>query len=156
LDVKVSDFPRSSTPYVDAPRIFGDQRRELATKHVATPLNTVFFSDDNVQKLQKDIQNQVYAMSGGKYEIGPQSDDDLKMIMRSYYLLFGNNNPGAVAQELSALNSRVVGYAAAKVYSEVDFHMFYLKDIQEFASPIANPMNVHQYGTRVGELTSFL
>lgn len=155
MDVKVSDFPRMSTPYVDGPRIFGDQLKELTTKHVINPLNSIFFSQDNVEKIQKDIHDQVAVMSGGKYDIGPQSDDDLKLIMRSYYLMFGTNNPGAVAQELSALNSRVVGYAAAKVYSEVDFHMFYLKDVQDFAPPIANPMNVHQYGTRVGELTSF-
>jgi hypothetical protein len=33
--------------------------------------------------------------------------------------------------------------------------MFYRQDIQEFAAPIANPMNVHVYGTRYGELKSF-
>jgi hypothetical protein len=49
----------------------------------------------------------------------------------------------------------VVGYAAAKVYSEVDFHMFYRKDLEDFAPPIANPMNPHVYGTRTGELKSF-
>ena len=31
----------------------------------------------------------------------------------------------------------------------------YRKDIEDFAPPIANPMNVHVYGTRYGELKSF-
>ena len=57
--------------------------------------------------------------------------------------------------ELADLNSRVIGYAAAKVYSEVDFPQFYLKDLEDFAPPIANPMNVGVYGTRTGELKSF-
>ncbi len=48
------------------------------------------------------------------------------------------------------------GVDTAKVYSEVDFHMFYRKDIEDFAPAIANPTNVHVYGTRTGELKSFL
>jgi hypothetical protein len=94
-------------------------------------------------------------MSGNKYRIDRQNDDDLKLIMRSYYLMFGENNPLRVVQELESLNARVIGYASAKIYSEVDFHMFYLKDLEEFAPAIANPTNVGVYGTRTGELKSF-
>jgi hypothetical protein len=94
-------------------------------------------------------------MSGGKYKIDRQSDDQVKIVMRSYYLMFGRNDPNKVSEELQELNGRVVGYCAAKVYSEVDFHMFYLKDVEDFAPPIANPMNPHVFGTRTGELKSF-
>jgi hypothetical protein len=123
--------------------------------HQETPLNTVFFSDANIDKLQSDIQAQVLLLSGGKYHVDRQNDDDLKIIMRSYYLMFSQNNPNSIAAELADLNSRVLGYASAKVYSEVDFHMFYRKDIEDFAPAIANPMNPHVYGTRTGELKSF-
>lgn len=123
--------------------------------HKETDLNRIFFSNDNIGYLQSEIQNQVKLMSGGKYIIDKQSEDDLKIIMRSYYLMFGKNDPNFVERELKELNSRVVGYASAKIYSEVDFHMFYRKDIADFAPPIANPTNVHVYGTRTGELKSF-
>ena len=133
-----------------------DNRRELVGHiHKETPLNKVFFSEANLEKLQKDIHDQVFAMSGGKYRIDRQNDDDLKLIMRSYYLMFGENNPLRVADELKALNNRVVGYAAGKIFSEVDFHMFYLNDLEEFAPAIANPTNTAVYGTRTGELKSF-
>lgn len=143
--------------YETGPSIIGNDYRQqlVGTIHKATPLNTVFFSQDNIEKLQKDIHDQVAAMSGGKYRIDRQSDDDLKLIMRSYYLMFSENNPMRVAQELADLNARVVGYASAKIYSEVDFHKFYLSDLEEFAPAIANPMNVKVYGTRTGELKSF-
>ena len=94
-------------------------------------------------------------MSGNRYRVDRQSDDEVKIIMRSYYLSFAENNPLTIAQDLESLNRRVIGYASAKVYSEVDFHMFYLKDLQDFAPPIANPMNVKVFGTRTGELKSF-
>lgn len=123
--------------------------------HKETPLNKIFFSQQNMDLLQSEIQKQVHAMSGGKYMIDRQNEDDLKIIMRSYYLMFGKNDPNFVERELKELNGRVIGYCAGKVYSEVDFHMFYRNDIADFAPAIANPMNPHVYGTRTGELKSF-
>jgi len=156
----IRETPGAAAPYKfydTGPSIIGNDYRQqlVGTIHKATPLNTVFFSQDNIEKLQKDIHDQVFAMSGGKYRIDRQSDDDLKLIMRSYYLMFSENNPMRIAQELADLNGRVVGYAAAKIYSEVDFHKFYLQDLEEFAPAIANPTNVSVYGTRTGELKSF-
>jgi hypothetical protein len=142
--------------YEEKGRIFGDDRTDLVGHlHKPTPLNTVFFSESNLDKIQSEIQNQVRLMSGGKYVIDRQSDDDIKIIMRSYYLMFAKNDPNFVARELEELNRRVIGYCAAKVYSEVDFHMFYRKDIEDFAPPIAGPVNTQVYGTRTGELKSF-
>jgi hypothetical protein len=123
--------------------------------HKETPLNAVFFSLANIDRLQQAIRDQVYSMSGGQYDIGRQSDDDLRIIMRSYYLMFGRNDASNVSGELEELNHRVIGYCAGKVYSEVDFHMFYRKDLEEFAPAIANPVNVKVFGTRTGELKSF-
>ena len=142
--------------YEEKGRIFGDDRTDLVGHiHKPSPLNMVFFSESNIDTIQQEIQNQVKLMSGGKYVIDRQSDDDVKIVMRSYYLMFAKNDPNFVARELEELNRRVIGYCAAKVYSEVDFHMFYRKDIEDFAAPIANPMNSQVYGTRTGELKSF-
>jgi len=137
--------------------LFGDTNRQdlVGHLHKATPLNEVFFSPANIETLQKSIAEQVRMMSGGKYSIGPQDEQQLKLIMRSYYLMYGQNNASNVAGELEDLNRRVVGYASGKIYSEVDFHQFYLQDLQQFPDPIANPTNVGVYGTRTGELKSF-
>ena len=143
--------------YADGRPVLGDDaRRDLVGHlHKETPLNAVFFSQANMDRIQQAIHDQVYSMSGGQYDIGRQSEDDLRIIMRSYYLMFGRNDPNNVAGELAELNHRVIGYCAGKVYSEVDFHMFYRKDLEEFAPAIANPVNVKVFGTRTGELKSF-
>lgn len=157
-DPTLKSFSARSTGLYSAgePILSYDPRVDLVGHlHKETPLNKIFFSKDNLDLVQREIQAQVRAMSGGKYNIDRQSDDEVKIIMRSYYLMFGKNDPNNVDGELRDLNGRVVGYAAAKVYSEVDFHMFYLKDIEDFAPPIANPMNPHVFGTRTGELKSF-
>ena len=146
------------TYYGSGPSIHGTNPREelIGRQYKETPLNVLFFSVDNIDYVQKGIYEQVLLMSGNKYHIDRQSDDEVKIVMRSYYLMFAENNPQKVAVELEELNRRVIGYCAAKVYSEVDFHMFYRKDIEDFAPPIGNPMNVKVYGTRTGELKSFL
>ena len=143
------------TPQSDG--IFGDSiRRDMVGHlHKATLLNEVFFSADNIENIQKGIREQVLLMSGNKYHIDNQDEQQIKIIMRSYYLMYAENNDFKVAEELADLNKRVVGYAAAKVFSEVDFHQFYVEDIEQFAPPIANPMNVGVRGTRTGELKSF-
>ena len=157
-DPSVKGFSaRSDSLYAAGDPILSQDARSDLVGHIhkETPLNKIFFSQQNINLLQSEIQGQVRAMSGGKYSIDKQNEDDLKIIMRSYYLMFSKNDPNNVDGELRDLNGRVVGYAAGKVYSEVDFHMFYLKDIQDFAPPIANPMNPHVFGTRTGELKSF-
>jgi len=147
--------PYMSTP--SGPSLFGDtiQRDLIGHLQKPTPLSMVFFSEANIDTLQKSIQDQVYRMSGNKYHIDRQDDQQLKIIMRSYYLMYAKNNDADVAGELADLNGRVVGYSSAVVYSEVDFHQFYVADLEEFAPPIANPMNVGVYGTRTGELKYF-
>lgn len=150
----------ASTAYkltTNTPSLFGETvRRDLVGHiHKSTPLNEIFFSEANIEVIQKGIQDQVQRMSGNKYTIGPQDEQQVKLIMRSYYLMYSQNNNAMVSDELADLNSRAIGYAAAKVFSEVDFHQFYLKDLQDFAPPIANPMNVGVRGTRTGELKSF-
>jgi hypothetical protein len=133
-----------------------DIRQELiGNVHCPTPLNTTFFSRSNIDYIQQAIQDQVFSMSGNKHRIDRQNDDDVKLIMRSYYMMFGRNNPSTVESDLADLNARVVGYSSAKIFSELDFYLFYRQDIAEFAPPIANPMDVHVKGTRTGELKSF-
>jgi hypothetical protein len=154
---------RKHDPYIQkiyanqpqTPHIFGDSlRKELVGKmHKSTSLNEAFFSQENVEYLHSEIQNQVLAMSGKR--ISRQSDTQLFLIMRSYYLTYANNNASLVQQELDDLNARVIGFAATRIYSEVDFHEYYLDDLQNGIMPIANPTNVKVYGTHRDEFKSF-
>ena len=148
---------RSHGMYASGNPVFSDDARRdlIGHQHGKTPLNTVFFSESNLAHVHSEIQNQVSLMSGGEYNVDKQGDDEVRIVMRSYYLMFARNDPNAVAQELDELNRRAIGYCAAKVFSEVDFHKFYLKDLEDFAAPIANPINTAVGGTRVGELKSF-
>ena len=124
-------------------------------RHNNTPLNTVFFSQSNMANLQQKIHGAVLEMSKGEHSISPQSEADLMLIMRSYYLQYGENDPSNVATELDQLNQRVVSFAANRIMVEIVAYKRFRKDILDFPEPIARPMDMHIYGTRTGELKSF-
>jgi len=124
-------------------------------RQAASPLNTVFFSVQNINTVQNLIKEAVLAKSGGKYSIDRQSDDELYLIMRSYYLQYARNDPQHVAEELQSLNERVVAYASDKIMVHIEAYKYYRADQESFPDPISRPTNVNVYGTRTGELKSF-
>jgi hypothetical protein len=139
-------------PYVIPTRV----AEQMQYRHEATPLNSVFFSEDNIENLQGAIAAAVLQMSGAKrYVIGRQNDADLKTIMRSYYLQYAQNDPSRVAEELELLNNRVIGYSANNILVEIEAYKYYRKDIEDFPAPIERPVMTNIYGTRTGELKSF-
>jgi hypothetical protein len=142
----------SQEPYVVPSRV----AEQMQYRHEATPLNSVFFSEDNLENLQGAIAAAVLQMSGAKqYVIGRQNDADLKTIMRSYYLQYAQNDPSRVAEELELLNNRVIGYSANNILVEIEAYKYYRKDIEDFPAPIERPVMTNIYGTRTGELKSF-
>jgi hypothetical protein len=86
---------RQYSLYEEKPVLPGSDFRQeiIGNIHCPTPLNSQFFSLKNLDYLQQAIQDQVFAMSGNKHRIDRQSDDDVKLIMRSYYMTYGRNKP---------------------------------------------------------------
>jgi hypothetical protein len=136
-------------PYMVPERV----AEQIHYRHTNTDLNSRFFSEENVDRIQLQIQGAVFAMVGAR--IDRQSDADLKMIMRSYYLQYARNDPSQVAEELDELNQRVVGFCSNRIAVEVEAYRYYRKDILDFPAPIEHPLDVKIYGTRTGELKSF-
>ena len=126
---------------------------QIQHRHSDTPLNKLYFSQGNIDTLQGQIQSTVQQMIGAS--IDRQSDSDLMLVMRSYYLQYAQNHPDRLAQELSELNQRVINFCANRISVEVEAYRYYRKDIMDFPAPIANPVNVKKYGSMPGELRSF-
>jgi len=139
-------------PYVVPSRV----AEQMQYRQESTPLNTIYFSETNLNNLQAEIAAAVLMMSGSKrYVIGPQSVADLKTVMRSYYLQYSQNDPNRVSEELTQLNNRVIGWCANNIMVEIEAYKYYRKDIEDFPAPIERPVMTNIYGTRTGELKSF-
>jgi hypothetical protein len=136
-------------PYI----IPGRVAEQIQYRHMENALNTTFFAPENMDRIQSDIQATVKQMVNA--DIDRQSDVDLMLVMRSYYLQYAQNNPNRVNEELAELNKRVVNFCANRIAVEVEAYRYYRKDILDFPAPIARPLDTHIYGTRTGELKSF-
>jgi hypothetical protein len=131
----------------------GCVKENIQFRHTNTSLNTQFFGAENMEVLQQQIRAAVAQMVNA--QIDRQSDSDLLLVMRSYYLTYASNIGGNEAQELSDLNARVVAFCSNRIAVEVEAYRYYRKDILDFPAPIARGIDTQIYGTRTGELKSF-
>ena len=131
----------------------GCVKENIQFKHSNTSLNEQFFGQENIDHLQQEIRGTVRQMVNA--DIDRQSDSDLLMVMRSYYLTYAQNIPGSEARELQELNDRVVSFCANRIAVEVEAYRYYRKDILDFPAPISRPVDTQIYGTRTGELKTF-
>jgi hypothetical protein len=121
-------------------------KERIQFRHSSTPVNEQFFSPQNMDVLQDRIRVAVRGMVNA--DIDRQSDEDLMLVMRSYYLQYAG-------ESVEQLNDRVVGFCANRIAVEVEAYRYYRKDILDFPAPIQRPLDTHVYGTRTGELKSF-
>ena len=109
-------------------------------------LSCAFFSSDNIQIIQNSIRAGVYEASKGRFKIGPQNEDSLKIIMRSIFLQSALNLPTHIEEQIKALNKLVTDYAVPQVSSEATAYIKYKNDVSNLAVPLANPAYVSQKG----------
>ena len=150
-------FKLFSTHHEDPKLAYGSTFQQQATirVHTATPLNQSFFSDANIQHLQDEIRYRVWEKSGRKHVIGQQKPDDLKTIMRAYYLQYQINDEKNVAKELSDLNERVLKFCVDDVLGSINMYLYNRSQILNYPDQIDRPVNAKIYGTKGAELKAF-
>jgi hypothetical protein len=113
---------------------------------MATPLNTAFFSPDNLQIIQNQIRYKVWDKT--KHTIDPQSSDDLLIVMRSMYYQYGKNRPDHIKEQIEELNKIVADWCVPKILAEIDMYLYYRKDVSKLPVPLEHPMLQTLAGTR--------
>jgi len=114
-------------------------------------VNTLFFSLENVEKIQKEIIASIYNKSGGKYKIGKQSEEQLKIVMRSVYLQNSRNLPFQIQEQVNILNKKVLEYCVPNIYTEILQYEKYLKDSSSIPIPNERGRNVNITGEKTVE-----
>lgn len=103
-------------------------------------LSIAYFSKKNIQIIQNAIRAGVYEMSKEQYLIGPQSEDTLKIIMRSVFLQNSANMQSHITNQIEALNKIVVDYCAKQIYGEAQGYLTYLHDASTLVVPLQRPV----------------
>jgi hypothetical protein len=105
-----------------------------------SPLSLAYFSKQNIIILQNAIRRGVYEKSKGQYLVGNQSEDVLKVIMRSTFLQYSANMPDKIQEQITSLNKIVCDYCIKQVYGEAQGYQQYLYDASTLVVPIERPV----------------
>ena len=119
------------------------------------PVSELFFSDYNVNLLQRGIQNMVLNKSNGKHKIGVQSVNELLTVMRATYLQESINSVAEVVHQVKKLNELVLMYCVPRILSEIEMHDTYLRDISTLPVPLKYGESTSLAGTKSLELKNF-
>lgn len=95
----------------------------------STPLNSAFFSRDNVDGMHREMQRRIADSLG--LSIDRQSDWNLLLLMRRTYLESANNWPADVGEELARLNAMVLQEATESVSRNIAQYMTYRSTIAQ-------------------------
>ncbi len=126
--------------------------RQLRGPFTEHPVNNLFFSALNVHALQQALRWGVFQRTG--QVIGPQSEQELSVVMRSIYLQHAVHAPGDATAQVRALNARVLEYCVHAVSKEVRGYQAYARTVDASPLPMPHAVNVSIKGDRVLELTT--
>jgi len=120
------------------------------------PISNLFFCPTNVNALQDGIRYKVWKETDQRYVIGRQSDQELKVVMRSIYFQYARHLPSDVVGQVRDLNAKVLEWVVPEVLSNLRQHERYREDASKMPVPLAHPPLMTQKGTRVLELKRFI
>lgn len=130
---------------------------EAVQGHTApNEVSNLFFSCNNIDALQDGIRYRIYKETNGKHVIGRQSDQDLKIIMRSIYLQYSKNLPTNVISQVKELNALVLDWSVKEVLSNLKQYDTYRKDVSTLPVPLELGQLMTSKGTRTLEIKRFV
>ena len=106
----------------------------LFTNSQPTMLISMFFSDANLQNVQRQLKMEVKRQTN--LTIDNQSCQEIYQVMLYVYRTYGRNVQTNIAQEVAYLNDIVVRTISPDVVSNVLQYVNYIKDISQLPVPM--------------------
>jgi len=112
-------------------------------------LSLMYFSTENVNRIQRHIKNEVYRQSRGKYNLDVDQDElDLLLIMRTVFLEHAKHLPTHIVRQVKELNKKTLVYLMPDVMTNIKQDIGYIKDITTPIKPLERPLNVNRGGRK--------
>lgn len=106
-------------------------------------LEELFFSDENMDLINKQLILSVFKRTKGEYKISEQSKENLLIVMRYIFIEYARHLPYNITEQIRELNCRVVGELVPTIVTNVSQKLAYLKEISEPRKINNLPRNVN-------------
>lgn len=115
----------------------------------SSELSDLFFSTENVKRIQKKIRQEIYSRTKGQYKLDIDQDEaDLLIAMRAVFLSDAKHLPKHIVRQVKILNNKTVNYIVPDMITNIKQYFGYIKDINQPLKPIQRPINVNNAGRR--------
>ena len=120
-----------------------------------TPLWMAFFSSQNVQNIQRSLQDTVLRETG--YRIDPQKEDDLLAFMGKVYTNYSRSYADrSISEQVRVMNAAVIQETSQQVKSGILQQMYYMRDRSSGLRVLDQPVNTSTYGKKIPINDKFL
>lgn len=114
-----------------------------------TPVSLLYFSDDNMSRIQKQIKREIFRLSNGTFKMEVEQDEqDLLIAMRYIFVEYAKNLPTHIVKQVKILNRQLLDYIIPDIMTNIKQHYNYLKEISQPIRPLDQPLNVNNKGRR--------
>lgn len=139
-----SDYSQSSNNWATENSI---QKSLLKGVYQPTPLGELFFSQENINRIQKMIKYEVFVRTNGKYKLQvEQNESDLLIVMRDIYITCGKNMPYQLIRQVKELNHKTVEKIIPDMISMIKQDDVYIQQLDKPIDPIPLPVCVNGKG----------
>lgn len=121
-----------------------------------TRVSDLYFSTNNINILQLGIYNKILNDTRGKYSVGRQSDDELKIIMRSIYFQHSKNLSTNIKEQVKSLNTKVIEWCVPQIITNIKQSEKYITDISSLPEPLDRFQSTSLKGTKTLEMKTFV
>lgn len=133
-----------------------DNTNNISQSISNTDLSNVFFSINNIERIQLSIIMKVYKDSDNRFQINKQSEQELLIIMRSIYLQYSKNLDTNIKEQINQLNKLVVDWSSENIISNIEQYLSYKKVCSTLPMPLERAQLPTQKGTKTLEIKSFI
>ena len=154
--------------YKDSSKEQKNVQNSLNYNQEETPLSVIYFSKNNLDKIQQEIKLRVYQITKedndplyiksnntNGIQLGRQDDTQLQIIMRSIYLQFAKNMNSDINQQVHELNELVIKECIPTIITNIKQHLLYIKDIQQYPIPMDMSVNTSSKGDNTFSLYNY-
>ena len=94
-------------------------------------LETTFFSDENIDLINKKLIMDVFKKTNGEFKISTQKKEDLIIVMRYTFIEYAKHLPYDITNQIRELNCIVIGQILPNIITQITQRKEYLRVISE-------------------------
>ena len=104
-------------------------------------LENYFFSNENIELINKKLIMDVFKKTNGEFKISPQKNEDLIIVMRYTFIEYARHLPYDIAKQIRELNCIVIGQILPNVITQITQRKEYLRVISAPREILPHPIS---------------